>query len=179
MAPITTINTISPAEAADDILRFQDVDAYQDYFQFNGPKAFTMSLMELSNAVQDINSLKDKYGLDIDGVRFYMGQRKQWAKLGDSTEFTEILINSLIFVPVVGYAGVDGEEMMINGQQQKVLLSFPTNAGTDIPSVAIPGTGNSEPPTIVNLCYDFTYPCPSTCPSLENSVVSKATQPQS
>jgi hypothetical protein len=170
--PLTTINTITPTEAADDIQRFQNVDAYQDYFQFNGPKAFTMSLQELVNAANSLSSLKEQYG--IDGVRFYMGQRKQWSKLGDSDGFSEILINSLIFVPVVGYGGLEVEIIPIDGTPQKVLLSFPTQAGVDLPSVSIP-SGTGAAPTEVNLCYDFTYPCPSTCPNPADSVLSNAT----
>ncbi len=175
MEPIETIDTLSPEAAGTDVLRYQSVEEYQPYFELNAPKAFTMELQELQNAVNTlvaINAgLEESGQTRIDSVRFYLGQKKQWSQLGSATVYSQILINSLVMVPVQGYTGPEIEMVDINGSEQKLLISFPSDPGTDIPVATIPVDGND---TTYNLCYDFTYPCPATCPVYDNSILKYA-----
>jgi hypothetical protein len=165
---MATIDTIPVETAANAINRFQNIQEFQGFFQYFGPKAFTMELQELVNAANELAALKSKY--NIDAVRVYLGQRKQWADLTNNGQLIEVLVNCLIMVPVQGYGGPGIDVVDIDGVPTKVLTSFPSQPGADLPEVTVTGTSSKQ-----SLCYDFTYPCPYTCPPPESSILKYAT----
>lgn len=168
---MATIDTIPVEAAANAINRFQNIQEFKGFFDYFGPKGFTMELQELVNAANELAELKTKY--NIDAVRVYLGQRKQWADLTNNGQLIEVLVNCLIMLPVQGYSGPGIQIVDINGAPTKVLTSFPSQPGADLPEVMVTdpdGTSSRE-----SLCYDFTYPCPYTCPPPESSILKYAT----
>ncbi len=113
-------------------------------------KAITVDAEELKSVIEELG--KNSKG-KLNAVRFYLG-RKPATKMSPSG-FQGKDITCLILVGVAGF------------EENTDLGKPPLQAGVDLTQYfteGLPGAdGLEEPGEVVSGCYDFTYPCPSTC----------------
>jgi hypothetical protein len=135
---MSPVNTIPVCDASERVKNFQDKYANSDF----KTKAFTMKIADVQSIISFIGALNDLVpALDINAVRFYLGRHEEDDE------------NCLIMVPVFDFDPANSDETKRGGYDLLDTIEIKSGSGP----IKIDAK-------IASLCYDFTFPCPQTCP---------------
>ena len=122
--------------------------------------AFTFSIEEIKILVSRVNAYNKTNSKKANAIRFYTGIKEN--RFAGIVPGAPKLIPCLVFVPVTGF---------VKGELSPQGKYTPPKGGTDLSSIPSATTGLQSRGTMArdaseddSAYYDFTFPCPDTCP---------------